>query len=74
MDLKGNGSMEGSESKGGQEVKQSEAVTCVGALQERESSMEVIEERKVLEDQSESSVATDKGCMCTTLVSLLLYL
>ncbi|XP_034078971.1 lymphoid-restricted membrane protein isoform X6 [Gymnodraco acuticeps] len=29
---------------------------------ERESSMEVIEERKVQEDQSESSVATDKGC------------
>ncbi|KAI4803065.1 hypothetical protein KUCAC02_006623 [Chaenocephalus aceratus] len=28
---------------------------------ERESSMEVIEERKVQEDQSESSVATDKG-------------
>lgn len=74
MDLEGNGSMEASESKGGQEVKQSEAVTCVGALQERESSMEVIEERKVQEDQSESSVATDKGCMCKTLVSLLSYL
>lgn len=71
MDVEGDVSMERSELKGDKEgeIEQKEAVMFVRTLQELSRSMEAIEEHKVQEDQSETSVATEKECMCDILIA-----
>ena len=66
MDVEGNMKEEGSEVKGEQdgETEQREAVMFVRTLQELSDSMEAIEQPKVQEDQSETSMTTEKECMC----------
>lgn len=66
--------MEGSKLRGSQEEKnwQWDFFNC---LQELSRTMEVIEEHIVQEDQRETSMATEKECMCISLVvhCLILY-
>lgn len=46
---------------------QREAVMFVRTLQELSHSMEAIEQHKVQENQSETSVTTEKDCTCSLL-------
>lgn len=46
------------------EKEQKEAVMFVRVLQELSSCMEAIEEHKDKEDQSETSMGTERECMC----------
>lgn len=49
---------------GGARMEQREVVMSVRILQELSRSMEAIEEDKGQEDQSDTSMATEKECMC----------
>lgn len=70
MDVEGTVSMEGSELGGDQEGEneQREAVIFDRTLQELLRSMEAIEEQKAEEDQNETSMATEKECMCNIFI------
>lgn len=70
MDVEGNVSMKGSQLKADQEGEneQREAVMFVRTLQELSHSMEAIEEHRVQEDQSETSLANEKECMCNIFI------
>jgi len=69
-------SVEGLELKGDQEGQDEpmEAVKFVSNLQEQSGSMEGIEEPKAPEDQSETSVATDKERMCNVYLFYIIYI
>ena len=73
MDVERNGKVKGSELKGEQdgENEPRQAVTFIRNLQELSQSMETIEQHKVQEDKSETSVTTEKECMCYIHCSLL---
>uniref|UniRef100_A0A3P8STG4 Lymphoid-restricted membrane protein n=1 Tax=Amphiprion percula TaxID=161767 RepID=A0A3P8STG4_AMPPE len=63
--VKGNVRMDGSDLNAEQQQEEEEeTVIFVRTLQELSRSMEAIEEHKVQEDQSETSKATEKECMC----------
>lgn len=66
VDVEGHVSMEESELKGEQEgeKEQRDVVMFVRTLQELSRGMEAFEEHKVQEDQNETSMATEKECMC----------